>query len=109
MHMEKDGRPQGVENLLRLSDQVKRAWMVLLSILRKAFYGGVMKVYMKVMADKYELPIAIADSPKELAEMVGVKANSISSQITRAERGYLTVGKALYHRVEIGRVDEEDG
>lgn len=81
--------------------------MEILPILRKGVGKSDMKVYMKVTGDKYELPIAIADSPKELAEMVGVKANSISSQITRAEKGYLKVGKALYHRVEIGRVDED--
>lgn len=66
-----------------------------------------MKVYMKVTADKYELPIAIADSPKELAEMVGVKSGTISSQITRGEKGYQPSGKRLYHRVEIGRIDED--
>lgn len=34
-------------------------------------------VYMKVTDDEYELPLAIADSIPELAEMVGVKPQSI--------------------------------
>lgn len=36
-----------------------------------------MVLYMKVTNDKYELPVAIADSAAELARMVGVKAQTI--------------------------------
>lgn len=35
-------------------------------------------LYMEVTRDKYELPVAVADSPAELAKMVGVTANRIS-------------------------------
>ena len=30
-----------------------------------------MTLYIRTTADKYELPIAVADSPKELAQMLG--------------------------------------
>lgn len=36
-----------------------------------------MYAYIKVTKDEYELPVAIADSIPELAEMLGVKRQSI--------------------------------
>ena len=36
-----------------------------------------MYLYMKVTRDKYELPVAIADSAAELARMVGVKVQTV--------------------------------
>lgn len=57
-----------------------------------------MIIYMKVTNDKYELPLAIADSVKELAGIVGKKPNRISSSMSHAKaRGY----KSPYRRVEI--------
>lgn len=41
-----------------------------------------MTLYMKCTTDKYELPIAVADSPSELAEMLGTNANVVSSSIS---------------------------
>ena len=38
-----------------------------------------MTLYMKVTKDKYELPIAVAGSTKELALMLGVSPNCVSS------------------------------
>lgn len=40
-----------------------------------------MYLYMKVSNDKYEYPIAMATSPKRLAEITGDKPGSISSMI----------------------------
>ena len=57
-----------------------------------------MKIYMKVSLDEYELPIAIADSAYELAEMVGTKQSVIYSSISH--------GRGSYRRVEI-EDDEE--
>lgn len=31
-------------------------------------------IYMKITADKYELPIAWADTPEELAKQLGIKS-----------------------------------
>lgn len=50
-----------------------------------------MKVYLKVTKDKYELPLAIADSPSELAEMVGTTSNAITSAICHNQKGYKRV------------------
>lgn len=44
-------------------------------------------LYMKVTNDKYELPVAIADSAAELARMVGVKAQTVQSCICRMKSG----------------------
>lgn len=35
----------------------------------------IQEIYMKVSHDKYEFPIALADSAKELSRMLGVKAD----------------------------------
>lgn len=43
-------------------------------------------VYMIVSMDKYELPLAIADTMQELAEMTGVKRSTIASAISHAKK-----------------------
>jgi len=58
-----------------------------------------MKVYMKTTKDKYELPIAVADSAKELAYLLGMSVGSIYSSISKKIPGYI--------RVDIGD-DEAD-
>lgn len=40
-----------------------------------------MTLYMKVTRDKYELPIAVADTKAELARIVGVSLSSISHSL----------------------------
>lgn len=45
-----------------------------------------MTVYMAVTEDKYELPVAIADSPSELGELCGCKGQLISSCISHARK-----------------------
>lgn len=43
-------------------------------------------VWMKVTSDRLQLPVAIADTAKELAEMIGLTTpNSIYSTMSRAE------------------------
>ena len=64
-----------------------------------------MKVYMEVTQDKYELPVAVADSVKELAKLVGVKKDTIWTMINHAKnRG----GKCKYIKVELeeGEIDD---
>lgn len=57
-----------------------------------------MKVYMEVTKDIYELPVAIADSVKELAEIRNTSVNYISSRICHCK----TNGqKSKYVRVVI--------
>ena len=46
-------------------------------------------VYLKVSHDKYELPLVVADSVREMAEICGVPENNISSLISKYEHGIL--------------------
>lgn len=46
-----------------------------------------MKIYMGVTPDKYELPIFVADSLKELAEMSGFDYDSIRHRISKKSSG----------------------
>lgn len=46
-----------------------------------------MKIYMGVTPDKYELPIFVADSLKELAEMSGFDYDSIRCRISKKSSG----------------------
>lgn len=60
-----------------------------------------MFVYMKVTKDKYELPVAIADTALELAEICGTtRTNILSAIINAKKRGQ----NSVYKKVEI----EED-
>ena len=60
-----------------------------------------MTVYMEVTKDKYELPVAIADSCNELARIRNVNPNTISSMIYHCrEKGH----RCRYVKVKI----EED-
>ena len=58
-----------------------------------------MVVYMKVTNDKYELPVAIADSILELADILGVKPQSIYDSMKHVKsRG----SWSPYIKVDIG-------
>lgn len=58
-----------------------------------------MKLYLCVTRDKYELPVAVADSPKELAEMRGVSNTTILSAISHVKSGF--TGNSIYKLVEV--------
>ena len=66
-----------------------------------------MRVYLAVTADKYELPLAIADSADELGQILGRSRNDIWVTISRKN---VSVGKINGHHYRIIRVDidEED-
>lgn len=52
--------------------------------------GGVVskkKIYMAVTRDALSLPLAVADSPAELARLRGVKRENIRCAITRWKKG----------------------
>lgn len=44
-----------------------------------------MVIWMEVTRDRYELPVAVADSAAELAELVGVKKENIWQHKSKAE------------------------
>lgn len=60
-----------------------------------------MILWLKVTADNLELPVAVADTARQLADMVGTTTNNIHSSISKSKsRGY----RSQYIKVEI----EED-
>ena len=61
-------------------------------------------LYVKTTADRYELPVAVADSVKELAEMLGVNANMISAAICHARKAGW---KSIYKKVKLLEDDNE--
>ena len=50
-----------------------------------------MKLYMFTTKDKYELPIAVADSKRALAVMLGRPVHSVQSCFSKKHRGYVEV------------------
>ena len=46
-----------------------------------------MKLYLKVTDDKYELPVAVADSQSELARLCGVSKATITSSLSHQRHG----------------------
>ena len=50
-----------------------------------------MYVYLKTTLDNLELPVAVADSAIELAEMIGTSANVVYSAISKGYRGWYKV------------------
>lgn len=63
-----------------------------------------MILYMKVTKDKYELPIAVAGTIKELAIMLGINENSVNHQFYRQRKYGTNCG---YVKVEIDEEEEE--
>lgn len=51
------------------------------------------KLYIKCTTDKYEFPVAVADTPGELANMLGVKVTTVRSNTSSGRNGY--------HRIEL--------
>ena len=59
-----------------------------------------MFVFMKVTNDRYELPLAVADSGYELAKICGVSTNNVYNAIRKA--------RLMGHRCQYIRVEVED-
>ena len=64
-----------------------------------------MTVWMYVTMDKYELPIYVADSAKELAQLVGTSTKHINSAIWHAKQRN---GRCKYVKVNIDDINEYD-
>lgn len=67
-----------------------------------------MKVYMGVTPDKYELPIAMFDSPRELAIRFGVSQNCVNSEISRNKNGGRYRNDGRRRGVRFIRIEIED-
>lgn len=61
-------------------------------------------LYLRVTNDKYELPMAVADSPSELAIMLGLKRQTLWSIFSRVRKG-----EYRYKIYQIVEIDEEVG
>lgn len=48
-------------------------------------------IYIRTDCTKYDLPIAIADSAKELAKMLGTTSKCVSSSISHRRKGWYKV------------------
>lgn len=59
-------------------------------------------VWMKVTNDKFELPVAVADTCKELATMLGVSENSIRCALSNSIRQHY---KTPYRRIVLNEND----
>ena len=59
-----------------------------------------MTLYMKCTTDKYELPLAVEDSPTKLALILHLSPASVMSMISK--------GLAGYHKIEIDEEDPDD-
>ena len=57
-------------------------------------------LWLAVTADEYELPLAVTDSPRELAEIFGVSKSTIKSQAKRNSNGSLSGRKFMKVRTD---------
>jgi hypothetical protein len=58
-----------------------------------------MNVWMKISKDKYELPIAVANTAQELAKICKVNVNCIISTVSKTKKGIYK--NPSYIKVEI--------
>lgn len=66
-------------------------------------------LWVKTTSDEFELPVAVADSCKELARMCQTRTDTIYSAISHAKAG--TRSRTCYKKVEYedGELDEFKG
>lgn len=57
-----------------------------------------MTLWMAVTADKYELPITVADTGLELGRMLGISSSAITHAM---QRGYGKRAKQRYLKIEV--------
>ena len=59
-----------------------------------------MKLYLAITPDRYELPLAVCDSPGELARCYGVSKSCVLSNITHGDSGKVRGAKFIRTEVE---------
>lgn len=62
-------------------------------------------IWMKVTDDKYELPVAVADSAGQLARMCGVSRECIQSAVSHSRK---EGRNSIYKKVEIEEGEEDE-
>ena len=63
-------------------------------------------LYLAVTSDELELPICVADTVKELADMLGTTPGCIYSYISREQKGVSNRGKGKRRTYLIRKVEE---
>lgn len=63
-------------------------------------------IWMMVTQDEFELPLAIADSSDELAQICGTTANSIRSTVAKARKGIIKNPSYVLVKVEEGETND---
>lgn len=48
-------------------------------------------IYMRTTTDDLELPVAVADTARELAEMIGTSVNCVFSSLSHNHKGWAKV------------------
>lgn len=64
-------------------------------------------IWMKVSLDEYELPMIVADTSQELADMCGVSQNTVLSCVSKVKAGVYGYNRSSYCRVKV-MVSEDD-
>ncbi len=59
---------------------------------------GCRTIWMKVTSDELELPVAVADTAEQLAQMCGTTVGSIYSSVSKAKHGRETTS---YRKVRV--------
>lgn len=71
-----------------------------------------MNLYLAVTADRYELPLAVADSAGELARILGITSNQVSSAVCRQlsgkHRGYRIMRLQMNAKIGLALQREPD-
>lgn len=66
-----------------------------------------MKLYMRTTMDEYELPVAVAESARELARMIGTSEDAVFSSISQKHRGWYKIevpDEKVEHSGDVSRV-----
>ena len=73
--------------------------VIVLIVVRK-FIGNSMTLYMEITQDKYQLPLIVADTPKELARLCGVNTQYIWTYLNHVKNGRIKKPKFIKVEVE---------
>lgn len=60
-----------------------------------------MRLYLATTKDEYELPIAVADSPSQLADLLGVKRERVNQNLSKKIKGW--------YKIDIEEEESENG
>ena len=63
-------------------------------------------VWMQITRDEYELPVAVADTAQELADIVGTTKNNVNSCASHVRRGRFKWSRFI--RVQVDDDDNEE-